>query len=244
MRAQKTHEQTYVNLDRLDIQAVLDKLGVRVKGKTSGWYTAWCMFHADGDNPNLRINPNGGMFRCLSCGETGNILHITEKMLRTDREGAWAFLSNMEVHAPTAEAIKRKLDKRKFRAADKWIRDIEKRLDNLSKLAFTTSPGGQEQKRQAIKSKQVTQFFDLIDKNSYIVISILDHAMGVVYDDILPRMRQGDRDAYYEGVEMIDGVWESAEYFGYLVKHPFVWITNGTIPGRVTRIPIERYRNG
>jgi len=244
MRAEKTTERTYINLDRLDIRTVLDKLGVRVKGKSSGWYTAWCMFHADGDNPNLRINPDGGMFRCLSCGETGNIIHITEKMLHTDRDGAWSFLSNMGAHAPTAEAIKRKLDKRASRAVDKWVQDLEERLDNVSMLAFTISPGVRRQMREAVDSKQVDQFFDLIDNNSYIVMSILDHAVGMVYSDVLPRMRQGDRDAYYEGIEMINGVWKSAEYFGYLSKHPFVWITCGPVPGRVTRIPIERYRNG
>jgi putative DNA primase/helicase len=50
-----------------------------VKGPdSSGWYTAFCPFHEDREHPNLRFTENG--FKCLACGEKGNIGKLAEKL--------------------------------------------------------------------------------------------------------------------------------------------------------------------
>jgi hypothetical protein len=43
-----------------------------------GWYTALCPFHNDQRRPNLRFNERG--FKCMACGEKGNLRKLAEKL--------------------------------------------------------------------------------------------------------------------------------------------------------------------
>lgn len=226
--------RAYPNLERLDIRAVLNRLGVRVKGESGGWITAWCIFHADGDNPNLRVHPDGGVFRCFSCGASGNILHLVEQALGVDREGAWLFLGEMEHHAPTIGQIRRKLESRDERAVVGWVELLEKKLDDVSRLGFTISPGERTSIWLAEQECDFVRWVDLVDENYYIITNAVDYAMAIVESEYLPRLRAGELASFYYAVEEINSVWKLAELLGYIADHPLVWQQGGLV--RVTSI--------
>ena len=60
-----------------DLVAVVQRYGVELK-KQGNDYVGLCPFHAD-TNPSLRVTASKGLFRCMSCGATGNVLQFVAK---------------------------------------------------------------------------------------------------------------------------------------------------------------------
>ena len=58
-------------LDKADIVAVIgEHIKLEKKGND---YKGICPFHND-SNPSLSVSPNKKVFKCFSCGETGNAI--------------------------------------------------------------------------------------------------------------------------------------------------------------------------
>ena len=53
-----------------------------------------CPFHDD-HNPSLRVTSSKGLFRCMSCGATGNVVQfVAKKENLTDKEAALKLLKD------------------------------------------------------------------------------------------------------------------------------------------------------
>lgn len=207
------------NLDRLDIPHIVDQLGIRVKNHQGGWITAWCIFHDDVKTPNLRIREDhGGTFRCLACNSSGNILHLVERKLNVDRAGAWKHLAEGRKSTPTAESIKRELDKRK----DSGVKSIENQIErHILRLCYLVTPEPSRLSALGIAhvAGNVDRWFMLIDPDEILLQQLVDHLM-VTEDDVLFHVGRGDADAYAEFMDDVGAIWNLAESTGYLKRHP------------------------
>jgi len=60
-----------------DIVRVIESYGITLK-KSGRDYVGLCPFHDD-HHPSLRVTPGKGLFRCPSCGATGNVIQFVAK---------------------------------------------------------------------------------------------------------------------------------------------------------------------
>jgi DNA primase len=61
-----------------DLAAVVQSYGIALKAQGKD-RIGLCPFHDD-NNPSLRVTPGKNLFRCMSCGATGNVLQFVAKM--------------------------------------------------------------------------------------------------------------------------------------------------------------------
>lgn len=196
----RSEQEKKPDLARIDIRTTLETLGVRVKGLESGWLTCWCIFHDDGKNPNMRVHPSGGVFKCNSCGARGNILHIVERQLGVDRDGAWAYLSGATPAVVSVESIRESLAKKTW-GTENLVERAEEHLSNLYTLVIR--PTG------------------VVDQDHYTIEAWVDYLSDILYLDVyLPRMVAGDQGAYYEFYAHVVEIWRYAENSGYLFRFP------------------------
>ena len=63
-------------LDKADIVAIIgEHIKLEKKGND---YKGVCPFHDD-TNPSMSVSPNKKIFKCFSCGETGNAITFVQK---------------------------------------------------------------------------------------------------------------------------------------------------------------------
>ncbi len=67
------------------LDQVLRELGKSAGPDHHGWYTALCPFHDDKRRPNLRLREGG--FRCMTCGEKGNLKKLAARLGTKREEG-------------------------------------------------------------------------------------------------------------------------------------------------------------
>lgn len=209
------------NLDTLDIPLILQHLGVRFQPAFNrGWITCWCVFHADGEHPNLRVrSDSGGTFHCFSCGEKGNILHIIEHVLRCSREEAWSWLEGRGSFGSSASSVLRALQKRGEAVRETLMDQAEAVIDGLYGLLWI-SPARMRLMQEAARAQDV-RYFRLVDPDWYLLCDMVDYIYIYTYrDGIYPRLQAGDRTALDELREEAAGVWRLALRTGYLERHP------------------------
>jgi DNA primase len=70
-----------------DIVRVIERYGIALKSQGKD-YVGLCPFHDD-HKPSLRVTPGKGLFRCMSCRATGNVIQfVARKENLTDKEAA------------------------------------------------------------------------------------------------------------------------------------------------------------
>jgi len=229
------------DLDRIDVSAVVERLGIRVRGLESGWLTAWCIFHADGKNPNLRIKPHsGGKFRCLSCGATGNLLHLVEQQLGVDREGAWDYLRGLSTRTPTAESIRSKLRGRTEDMHIRMVQQMELHLGYFYHVLLAESPS-RLARRATAHAQRSPQVHEYMDPDYYTIRAMVDELDAFM----LPRIRavgNGDISVYIEFLDEINNIWTFAQRSGYLDRFPYAFIQRGGwgATPQWDRVPVAR----
>ena len=60
-----------------DLAAVIRSRGVELKPQGHD-LVGLCPFHEDHD-PSLRVTPGKGLWRCMSCGATGNVIQFVQR---------------------------------------------------------------------------------------------------------------------------------------------------------------------
>lgn len=214
----RTRKQTRVDLDLVDIRATLDRLGMHIKDDRGATITAFCIFHKDGDVPNLKIrSDSGGVFHCFSCGASGNILHIVERMLKVDRKGAWDFISGVGEVSQTAESIKRLLDKREKGNVD-YIESMHKHIDDLYNLT-KRPPGLLKALRQAELERDVDRYFSLCDPVHEMLLLMIDDLHVRMEEDYRFTIKD-DPEAYNTFVDEVKKIWEYAVEHEYFRRYP------------------------
>ena len=84
-----------VNFDAIkkttDLARVVESYGIILK-KSGQNYSGLCPFHPD-KNPSLVVTPSKGLFRCMACGATGNVIQfVAKKENITDKEAGQKLL--------------------------------------------------------------------------------------------------------------------------------------------------------
>jgi len=206
-----------IQLDNLDIPSVISKLGLRIKDARGTWITAWCIFHDDGKNPNLRIRTDsGGVFRCFSCGAKGNILNLVERAKNLDREAAWQYLATLGKRGVTLEGLRRKLERRKNSNPLVWKQVLNQSLIGVCDLLLAIPPGVRAEQEKAHVTNDVNRFFRLQDPDYFLLRDLIDAVMV--------RMEYGcDADSFSDLLFDIQGIWEVAESVGYLERYPVIF---------------------
>ena len=214
MRAKKT---TRVDLNLIDIRATLDRLGLRIKDDKGSSILAFCIFHEDGEVPNLSIrSDSGGIFHCFSCGANGNILHIVEQVLKTDRKGAWEFLRGVGEASQTVESIKRLLGKREKGHAD-YVKSMYKHIDDLYNI--TKRPTSLlKELRQAELERDIDRYFSLCDPVFEMLLLMIDD-LHIRIDDYGFAIKD-DPEAYNTFVDEVKNIWEYAIKRGHFTRYP------------------------
>jgi len=212
-----TKRRDRVRLNHVDVRAVVDQLGLRIKDDRGDNLRAWCVFHEDGDNPNLNISTvSGGAFHCFSCGTNGNLLHLVEKMVGVDRKGAWEYLSGMNTLSATAESIKRRLDKRAMGRRDVDVK-IDSIMDGLYSL-LKLSPGYCKSIQIAQDEYDAERLFFLMDYD-YEVLRLMVDDLFSRSDDFKACIRGGEitLDEFLFEAQQIQ---RFADRSGYLNRFP------------------------
>jgi len=104
---------------KIDIFRILDKLGIHgsLEGKE---LVCLCPLPEHEDhNPSFSIVVKGertGLFRCFSCGGTGNIIHLIQRVKDIDRDGVQDWLAlefgfEKVIYSPSTQEISEMLDK-------------------------------------------------------------------------------------------------------------------------------------
>lgn len=59
------------------VEYIQDEYGIYMEPSSKGWYQTNCLMpnHRD-SHPSFGVNPDIGVFKCLSCGAKGNIIHL------------------------------------------------------------------------------------------------------------------------------------------------------------------------
>lgn len=62
-------------------QFVVDEYGVALNHGSNGWYNTNCLMpdHRD-NNPSMGLNPDLGIYKCLSCGAHGDVIELVRKV--------------------------------------------------------------------------------------------------------------------------------------------------------------------
>jgi len=77
-----------------DLVAVIEAHGVALRREGKDWI-GLCPFHDD-KKPSLRVTPGKGLWRCMSCDATGNVIQFVAKKLGvSDREAAVQLLATL-----------------------------------------------------------------------------------------------------------------------------------------------------
>jgi DNA primase catalytic core len=77
-----------------DLVAVIEAHGVALKKEGKDW-VGLCPFHDD-RKPSLRVSPGKGLWRCMSCEATGNVIQfVAKKENLSDREAALRLLAQL-----------------------------------------------------------------------------------------------------------------------------------------------------
>ncbi len=214
MRAKKT---TRVDLNLIDIRATLDRLGLRIKDDKGSSIIAFCIFHEDGEVPNLSIrSDSGGIFHCFSCGANGNILHIVERVLKVDRRGAWDFLRGIGDVSQTTESIKRLLGGRE-KSGRGYLESMNNHINNLYNLT-KRPPGLLKALRQAESDYNIDRYFSLCDPVFEMLLLMIDDLHFRVEDYWFAI--KDDSGVYNRFVGEVKGIWEYAIQRGYFQRYP------------------------
>jgi len=75
-----------------DLAAVVRTRGVELKAQGSD-LVGLCPFHEDHD-PSLRVTPGKGLWRCMSCGATGNVIQFVQRFDGVSFRHAFELLKN------------------------------------------------------------------------------------------------------------------------------------------------------
>src|SRR4051812_24158215 len=90
-----------------DLVAVIQSHGVELKREGKDW-VGLCPFHDD-KKPSLRVTPGKGLWRCMSCDATGNVIQFVAKKLNvSDREAAVQLLAALPGVQTAAQLEKKK----------------------------------------------------------------------------------------------------------------------------------------
>ena len=90
-----------------DLAAVIRARGVELKPQ-GGDLVGRCPFHDDHD-PSMRVTPGKGLWRCMSCGATGNVIQFVQKFDGVSFRHAYELLKNGAAFtgAPTCQPVKK-----------------------------------------------------------------------------------------------------------------------------------------
>src|SRR5450432_1780548 len=90
-----------------DLAAVIRARGVELK-PSGGDLVGRCPFHDDHD-PSLRVTPGKGLWRCMSCGATGNVIQFVQRFDGVSFRHAFELLKNGVAFtgAPTCQPVKK-----------------------------------------------------------------------------------------------------------------------------------------
>jgi DNA primase catalytic core len=89
-----------------DLLAVIRTRGVELKPQGHD-LVGLCPFHEDHD-PSLRVTPGKGLWRCMSCGATGNVIQFVQRFDGVSFRHAYELLKNGAAFtgAPTCQPVK------------------------------------------------------------------------------------------------------------------------------------------
>jgi DNA primase catalytic core len=85
-----------------DLAAVIRARGVELK-PAGGDLVGLCPFHADHD-PSMRVTPGKGLWRCMSCGATGNVIQFIQKFDGVSFRHAYELLKTGKLSALSGPA--------------------------------------------------------------------------------------------------------------------------------------------
>ncbi|MBI5688531.1 MAG: toprim domain-containing protein [Verrucomicrobia bacterium] len=90
-----------------DLAAVIRARGVELKPQGHD-LVGLCPFHEDHD-PSLRVTPRKGLWRCMSCGATGNVIQFVQRFDGVSFRHAYELLKNGAAFtgAPTCQPVKK-----------------------------------------------------------------------------------------------------------------------------------------
>ena len=90
-----------------DLAAVVRSRGVALKPQ-GGDLLGLCPFHPD-ENPSLHVTPSKGLWRCMSCGATGNVIQFVQKFDGVSFRHAYELLKNGAafIGAPSCAPVKK-----------------------------------------------------------------------------------------------------------------------------------------
>ena len=83
-----------------DLAAVIRSRGVELKPQGHD-LTGLCPFHED-KNPSLRVTPGKGLWRCMACGATGNVIQFVQKFDGVSFRHAFELLKTGKLSALSA----------------------------------------------------------------------------------------------------------------------------------------------
>jgi DNA primase catalytic core len=90
-----------------DLAAVVRSRGVALKPQ-GGDLLGLCPFHAD-ETPSLHVTPAKGLWRCMSCGATGNVIQFVQRFDGVSFRHAYELLKNGAAFtgAPSCQPVKK-----------------------------------------------------------------------------------------------------------------------------------------
>jgi DNA primase len=86
-----------------DLAAVIRSRGVELKPQ-GGDQVGLCPFHED-HNPSLRVTPGKGLWRCMACGLTGNVIQFVQRFDGVSFRHAFELLKSGKLSALSAPSV-------------------------------------------------------------------------------------------------------------------------------------------
>lgn len=118
----------------VDVQNVLDGLGLQACAENTNGYMLFCPFHTNTHTPALSMNHEGA-YLCFSCGEHGNILDFVMGVTNKDIMTAMRMIARSEYEEDVAQTINKMIE-RDDEFNDKIVYKLHRGLAPVGKKYF------------------------------------------------------------------------------------------------------------